>query len=493
MKAAVVKKISNDDSVNWKEYPLEEVLDVIRGISFKSTEKLSEKGIDSVACLRTANVQADVDWDDLWWVPESFVKRQEQFVRQHDILMSNANSYELVGKVSLVKSVPTKATLGAFITLLRSREGFDPKFLFYQLRSARLVNEIRSRASTTTNISNVSTGKLRDIPLFCPSLEQQKKIVAKIEELFSHIDAGINALKQSKQLLKQYRQSVLKAAVTGELSKEWREQNKDKLEPASKLLERILQERRQKWEAQQLEQFKAKGKVPKDEGWKEGFSEPKNPICKYQYQPPESWALVSLDQIVADTLIGLVRSNEKQFFGETGVPYLKMNNLDMNGGINLEGLVNIEVSNEELIRYALKNGDILFNTRNSVELVGKTAMATVAISGFVFNNNIMRIRLSRFAFPEFFAMQMCALPFRAEMEKIKKATTSVAAVYGKDLFPLPLLLPTLGEQIEIVRIAEGRLIAIDQIEKSIDSELQRSERLKQSVLQSAFGGKLVSV
>ena len=116
------------------------------------------------------------------------------------------------------------------------------------------------------NVNSLESSKDYDIPLAPP--EQQKRIVAKIEELFSHIDAGIEALKKAKQLLKQYRQSVLKAAVTGELTKEWREANKDKLEPASQLLERILKERRQKWEEQQLEQFKAKGKMPKDDKWK---------------------------------------------------------------------------------------------------------------------------------------------------------------------------------------------------------------------------------
>src|SRR5690606_24720681 len=123
-------------------------------------------------------------------------------------------------------------------------------------------------------VQNISSKTIEDweMPIAPPG--QQKRIVAKIEELFSHIDAGIEALKKAKQLLKQYRQSILKAAVTGELTKEWREANKDKLEPASKLLERILKERRQVWEEQQLKKIKAKGKIPKDDKWKEAYAEP---------------------------------------------------------------------------------------------------------------------------------------------------------------------------------------------------------------------------
>jgi len=486
MKAAVVKKISNDDSVNWKEYPLEEVLDVIRGISFKSTEKLSEKGIDSVACLRTANVQADVDWDDLWWVPESFVKRQEQFVRQHDILMSNANSYELVGKVSLVKSVPTKATLGAFITLLRSREGFDPKFLFYQLRSARLVNEIRSRASTTTNISNVSTGKLRDIPLFCPSLEQQKKIVAKIEELFSHIDAGINALKQSKQLLKQYRQSVLKAAVTGELSKEWREQNKDKLEPASKLLERILEERRQKWEAQQLEQFKAKGKVPKDEGWKAKYKEPE--LLENDFDVPEGWVAVTLEA-VAEILSGFAFKSGD--FSKNGVPAIKIANVSYGEFIwkQQEYLPTdfLEKHNE----FSVKPGDILLAlTRPITNGNVKACLYPQNAEAALLNQRVCCIKEGVFLDKAYLLNVLQSDGFKRQVEDGVTETLQ-PNLSPNDLKKFYVLLPSLDEQRYIAEEVENKLSSQLVAEGSVDAELQRSERLKQSVLQSAFGGSLL--
>lgn len=490
MKAAVVKKISNDDSVNWKEYPLEEVLDVIRGISFKSTEKLSEKGVDSVACLRTANVQADVDWDDLWWVPESFVKRDEQFVRQNDILMSNANSYELVGKVSLVKSVPTKSTLGAFITLLRSREGFDPKFFFYQLRSARLVNEIRSRASTTTNISNVSTGKLRDIPLFCPSLEKQQKIVAKIEELFSHIDAGIDALKQSKQLLKQYRQSVLKAAVTGELSKEWREQNKDKLEPASKLLERILQERRQKWEAQQLEQFKAKGKLPKDEGWKDKYEDPKN-YANNDLKIPESWILARAEQICEFITKGATPAKENLNQGNGEIPFIKVYNLRFDTTLDFTidpTFTDSETHNLFLARSRVYPGDVLMNIVGPP--LGKVSIVPDLHREWNINQAVAAYRPINGITNKMLSYFLLSKPVLNWMLKRTKTTAGQVNLTLEIVRDVPIPIMSEAEQVEIVRLVEAKLTSIDQVENSIDSELQRSERLKQSVLQSAFGGLL---
>ncbi|MFM6395314.1 MAG: hypothetical protein ACKPFF_01365, partial [Planktothrix sp.] len=101
-----------------------------------------------------------------------------------------------------------------------------------------------------------------------PPLPEQYRIVDKIEELFTELDAGVELLKKLKAKLKRYRQAVLKAAVEGNLTKEWREANQGKLEPASVLLERILKQRREKWEAEQLEKMKAQGKPPKDDSWK---------------------------------------------------------------------------------------------------------------------------------------------------------------------------------------------------------------------------------
>jgi type I restriction enzyme S subunit len=99
----------------------------------------------------------------LWFVPEKYVRRPEQFVRSGDILVSTANSYELVGKVAPVVGVPHRATLGAFISLIRPGEGVLPKFLYHQLAWGRTQERIRETASTTTNISNVSTKKLAAI------------------------------------------------------------------------------------------------------------------------------------------------------------------------------------------------------------------------------------------------------------------------------------------------------------------------------------------
>jgi type I restriction enzyme S subunit len=208
------------------QQPLGEIAEIVRGISFPKEAKSLEPRSGDVACLRTTNVQRVVEWDDLWFVPSEHVKRAEQFVQPGDILISTANSYELVGKVALVSAVPRQATLGAFISLIRVRPGVDPRFLYHQLAWGRTQSRIRETASTTTNISNVSTKKLAALQLDVPPLDDQRRIVAELEKQFSRLDEAVANLKWVKAKLKRYKAAVLSAAVAGELldglaSAEW--------------------------------------------------------------------------------------------------------------------------------------------------------------------------------------------------------------------------------------------------------------------------------
>ncbi|MFO0889888.1 MAG: hypothetical protein U0790_12195 [Isosphaeraceae bacterium] len=113
---------------------------------------------------------------------------------------------------------------------------------------------------------------------FAP-INEQRRIVAKIEELFSDLDAGVAALERVRANLKRYRASVLKAAVEGKLTEDWRAQHPD-TEPAPVLLERILTERRRQWEKDQLAKFAQAGKQP-PKGWREKYVEPGRPHLDY--------------------------------------------------------------------------------------------------------------------------------------------------------------------------------------------------------------------
>lgn len=292
--------MSDNGPGHWESIRLDEICEIIRGLAFPTTDKSFAPSEGTIACLRTTNVQKEVAWDDLWFIPTKHVRSEAQIVRPGDILISTANSFELVGKVAQVKEIPHQATLGAFISLIRPSGLLNPSFVFYQLSSSELQRAIRAMASTTTNISNVSTGKLRNLDLRVAPRPEQDRIVDEIEKQFTRLDAATTALKRVQANLKRYRASVLKAACEGRLvpteAELARKEGRD-YEPADQLLQRILRERRARWEADSLAKMIASGKPPKDDGWKQKYKEPAEPNAENRPSLPEGWRWTGLEQI----------------------------------------------------------------------------------------------------------------------------------------------------------------------------------------------------
>ena len=141
----------------------------------------------------------------------------------------------------------------------------------------------------------INKGVLSRFPVPLAPLNEQLRIVAKIEELLSGLDAGVSALNRAKANLKRYRAAVLKAAVEGKLTEEWRAKHPN-IEPASKLLVRILAERRQSWEADQIAKFAAAGKEP-PKNWKERYVEPTPPDTTGLPELPEGWCWATMPQL----------------------------------------------------------------------------------------------------------------------------------------------------------------------------------------------------
>lgn len=168
-----------------------------------------------------------------------------------------------------------------------------------------------------------------------------------------------------------------------------------------------------------------------------------------------------------------------------------MNNVSMTGDVETGDITRIDADDREVIRYGVAVNDLLFNTRNSKELVGKVGLVRSVCGATVYNNNLMRIRFDGAVTPEFACHLLCSPEFRSRMEKIKKATTSVAAVYAKDLFPLAIPVPSMDEQVEIVTRLSGAFAGISQQEAAVDLSLKQSAAQRKNLLKAAFAGQLV--
>lgn len=162
---------------------LGDVVDFIRGITFKPEDIVSVTDAHAVVCMRTKNIQEQLEDDDLIAVPESFVRRDELFLQEGDILISSANSWNLVGKVARVPALPYRATAGGFIAIVRAKPGaIQPDYLYRWLASDSNQAAIRACGRQTTNISNLSVPRFLDLPIALPERADQVRAAAVLDK-----------------------------------------------------------------------------------------------------------------------------------------------------------------------------------------------------------------------------------------------------------------------------------------------------------------------
>lgn len=167
------------------------------------------------------------------------------------------------------------ATNQGFKSIVVDKE-IDESFVYFYLKSAKHLAE---QAASGTTFKEISGSRFAQLPIPLAPLNEQRRIVEKIETLFAQLDQGEAALREVQRGLARYRQSVLKAAVTGELTRDWREANAQRLEPGRDLLARLLQTRRETWTG--------RGQ----------YKEPTAPDTTNLPQLPEGWVWASFDQL----------------------------------------------------------------------------------------------------------------------------------------------------------------------------------------------------
>lgn len=199
---------------------------------------------------------------------------------------------------------------------------------------------------------------------------------------------------------------------------------------------------------------------------------------------PGRWPIVMFDDIVFDTKLGLVRGSQ-ELGPDYPFPYVRMNAITREGQLDLSGIQRTHATDEEANAYRLAPGDFLFNTRNSEELVGKTALFRG--SGlYLFNNNLMRIRFPAEVEAEFVAA-VFQTPFVQRQLKLRKSgTTNVFAIYYKDLRSLLLPLPPTQLQRDFAR----RAAIVEKLKSAHRASLAELHALFVSLQHRAFRGEL---
>lgn len=309
-----------------------------------------------------------------------------------------------------------------------------------------------------------------------PPLAEQRRIVEKIEMLFAQLDKGEETVRQVQALLKRYRQSVLKAAVTGALTADWREENRDKLEHGRHLLARILETRRANWSG--------RGR----------YKEPIAPDTSDLPELPAGWAWATLDQLVS----GRARSMQSGPFGSTlkhseftteGVLVVGIDNV-REGSFSMGSANRISPEKyEELRKYTARPGDLLVTVMASL---GRTCVVPDDLETAIITKHVYRISMERdLVSPEFYNMLLQTewVSRRRMFENAQGQTRP--GLNSSILRALPVPLPTPAEQEEVLSRVTAKLEYVDEIEARVETELARSSALRQSILKQAFSGRLV--
>ena len=165
---------------------LGEIATLIRGITYKPSEVCEAITQSAVACMRTKNVQEVLDETDIVWIPASLIRNSSKYLNPGDILVSSANSWNLVGKGCWVPELKYPASAGGFISILRGNpDGVDLRYLYHWFVSPRTQAKLRSYSNKTTNISNLDHSRTLATEIPLPPLEEQRRIAAILDKASS--------------------------------------------------------------------------------------------------------------------------------------------------------------------------------------------------------------------------------------------------------------------------------------------------------------------
>ncbi len=467
---------------NWTYAKVSDFAELLRGISYKKDEsrKESQKGYKPM--LRSNNINYELNFIDLVYVPEKKIK-SIQFIKEGDIIFAmSSGSKHLVGK-SAQSKCNYDGSYGAFCGLLRVSNLMNKKYVGLFFKSQEYRKYI-SRISKGTNINNLKRDHILEIDFPLAPLNEQNRIVEKIEELFSDLDKAVEDLKKTQEQLKIYRQAVLKAAFEGKLTEEWRE--KYNIPSVELLLKKVFNKRKEIYKKQQIKKQK-KLKSPEKFFKKENITEIKLDGI------PDTWKQIKFIDLIKYEEDAIKRGPfgsaiKKVYFVPRGYKVYEQKNA-INDDATLGNYYINETKYKELERFSVKGGDYIISCSGTI---GRISKLPKDASKGVINQALLKIVLEE----DLIIDKLFLYLFRAEFfqRKVLKETRgsamkNIASV--EDIKNINVLLPSKEEQEQILQEIESRLSVCDKLEETVQQSLEKIEYLRQSILKKAFEGNLV--
>ena len=399
-----------------------------------------------VKYLRITDLQNNsVNWDTVPFCKCDIVDKYK--LKKGDIVIARTGA--TTGKSFLLKDIPTTSVFASYLIRLETCDIYLPEYIAMYMQSKSYWQQITfvSKGTAQPGANATILSKLK-IPL--PPLNEQKRIVTKIEALQTRSTAVKEKLEAIKPLLDQFRQSVLAAAFRGDLTKDWREQNPD-VEPASKLV--------------------------------------KSSSDLASSNLPIGWCQALVGDVVENLKYGTSKKCNSKI---DGIPVLRIPNIT-GGTIDHSDLKYAQLSDTELDKLRLIPGDILMIRSNgSVSLVGRTAIIEEAEKGFAYAGYLIRLRPNRsLVYPKYLNLWFSSFEIRLQIEIPLRSTSGVNNINSNETKKLRIPFTSIKEQKEIVRRIESLFKLADAIQNQQSKIRNQIETLNQSILAKAFRGELV--
>nr|WP_302143273.1 restriction endonuclease subunit S [Halomonas alkalicola] len=418
---------------------------------------------NNLKLLRTSDISTGrVNWKTVPTCVNEPDDPSKFFLNAGDIVVARAGS---VGKSFLIREDVTDAVFASY--LVRFTPKILPEYVNFFMQSRRYWEQIEDKSSGIA-IPNVNASKLSQVEIPVAPLNEQRRIVDKIESLFAQLDHGEAGLRDVQKLLARYRQSVLKVAVTGQLTANWRAENADRLESGSDLLARILEARRENWQG--------RGK----------YKEPAVPDTSDMPELPKGWVWASTEQVAFVETGATPKKGNSEYYDGGDIPWVTSTAVNESSIASPQAYIT-ERALKETNAKLFPVGTLVVamygegKTRGMVSELGIEAATNQACAALVVEHLSAALRRHLKWFYKFYYEAVRLLSSGGVQPNLNLSLVKATC------FPLP----GENEADEIVARLDKEMHRIELINQSCQAELTRSAALRQSILKDAFAGKLV--
>lgn len=363
--------------------------------------------------------------------------------------------------------------------------GIDLRYLYYFLSSLQLGQLDRSTA-----IPSLSRDDLYGVDIRIAPSSEQSRIVEKLEELLSDLDAGMAELKAARRKLNRYRQSLLKAAVEGTLTADWRAANGEPEETGAELLQRILSERRASWEKRQLAKFEEQGKTP-PKGWQAAYSEPASAVTSGLRSIPQGWVWATAEQLCDFITKGTTPPKSILDTSEERIPFLRVTNLTSTGELDFSEKVFVtrDIHEGFLARSIVYPRDVLMNIVGPP--LGQVSIVPPSFEEWNINQAIAVFRAVKGVLPAFIATYLLSNTAQRWLKARAKTTAGQTNLTLETCRSLPVPLPPLQEQQALTEQLDAQLGSLAVQLTAVNHGVSQASAQRKNLLKAAFAGQLV--